>query len=96
MELAEHFARLADEVRNAPYCLMSEVTFFPSGAVSMRVRVNTTRALDLDFSSDTNAFSVGDLPEAAGFNTGYDSRYVDFQSARRALLKLLAREVKEN
>ncbi len=89
MALAEDFARFADKLREGTNGLMSEVTFFPSGAVSMRVRFSTNRAFDLEYIPSQGVFCVDELPQGAGFNTGYRFGYPDFASAKAKMLDLL-------
>lgn len=89
MALAEDFARLADKLREGTTGLMSEVTFFPSGAVSLRVRFTTSRVFDLEYFPSHQMFCVDELPEDAGFNTGYRFSYPDFESAKAKMLGLL-------
>jgi hypothetical protein len=89
MALAEDFARFADKLREGPSGLMSEITFFPMGAVSMRVRFGTNQVFDLDYFPSEGMFCVDELPEDTGFNTGYRFHYRDFESAKAKLLDLI-------
>jgi hypothetical protein len=89
MALAENFARFADKLREVTTGLMSEITMFPSGAVSLRVRFTTNRVFDLEYFPSHQLFCVDELPEDAGFNTAYRFSYPDFESARAKLLALL-------
>jgi hypothetical protein len=89
MGLAEEFARFADKLREGANGLMSEITLFPSGAVSLRVRFTTDRAFDLEYFPSHQMFCVDELPEDAAFNTGYRFSYPDFEPAKAKLLELL-------
>jgi len=89
MALAEDFARFADKLREGPSGLMSEITCFPSGAVSLRVRFSTSRVFDMEYFPSHQMLCVDELPEDAGFNTGYRFSYPDFESAKAKLLDLL-------
>ena len=89
MTVAEDYARLADKLREGTSGLMSEIRFFPTGAVSMRVRLTTNRVFDLDYVPGHQMFCVDELPEDAAFNTGYRYGYPDFESAKIKLLALL-------
>jgi hypothetical protein len=89
MALAEDFARFADKLREGTNGLMSEITFFPSGAVSLRVRFGIKRVFDLEYIPSQGVFCVDELPEDAGFNTGYRFGYHDFVSAKAKMLDLL-------
>ena len=68
---------------------MSEITCFPSGAVSMRIRLNTSRVFDMEYFPSHLMYCVDELPDDAGFNTGYRYGYPDFESAKAKLLDLL-------
>jgi hypothetical protein len=89
MALAEDFARFADKLREGTSGLMSQITFFPSGAVSLRVRFTTTRVFDLEYFPSDQMFCVDELPADAGFNAGYRFGYPDFESAKAKMLDLL-------
>lgn len=88
MTLAEEFARFADKLREGPDGLMSEVTFFPSGAMSMRIRFGA-RLFDIDYQPSQGLFFVDELPEDAGFNTGYRFSFEDFRLAEEKMQNLL-------
>lgn len=88
MGLAEDFARLADELRKSPDGLLIEMSFFPSGAISMRVR-SGSRSFDLDYLASQGMFGVDELEPDAGFESGYRFGFQDFASARAQLLSLL-------
>jgi hypothetical protein len=89
MALAEDVARFADKLREGTNGLMSEITFFPSGAVSLRVRFGAKRMFDLEYIPSQGMFCVDELPDDAGFNTDYRFGYRDFESAKAKLVELL-------
>ena len=89
MSLAENFARLSDTLREGPSGLMTEITSFPSGAVSIRVRFSSSRVFDMEYFPSHQIFCVDELPEDAGFDTGYRFSFPDFESAKTKLLELL-------
>ena len=88
MGLAENFARLADELRRSPDGLLSEISFFPSGAISMRVRAGS-RSFDLDYLASSGMFGVDELEADAGFDCDYRFGFNDFASARAKLLDMV-------
>ncbi|HQU42746.1 MAG TPA: hypothetical protein PK867_08035 [Pirellulales bacterium] len=88
MGLAEDFARFADELRKSSHQLFSEISFFPSGALSMRIH-SGSRLFDLDFFPAESRFGVDELEADAGFNTGYRFSFSDFEAAKAKMLNLL-------
>lgn len=88
MGFAEDFARLADELRRGPNGLLSDISFFPSGAISMRVRMGI-RSFDMDYFPSSRMFGVDELEHEAAFNSGYRFAFHDFASAKTKLLVLL-------
>jgi len=89
MALTDDFACLAGEIRNTAADVNTEITTFPSGAVSLRVR-SGGRVFDMDFLPSYGMFGVGELEADAGFNSGYPFGFPDFASARAKLLDMLA------
>lgn len=88
MRLAENFAQFADELRQGPDGLLSEISIFPSGALSMRARFGS-RFFDLDYFPTQALFCVDELESDAGFDSGYRYGFQDFESAKAKLLYLL-------
>jgi len=88
MALADDVTRLADEVRQGSGNIKTEVTTFPSGAVSLLIRTEG-RAFGLDYLPSYGMFGVDELEADAGFNSGYRFGFKDFESARVKLLDLL-------
>ncbi len=88
MALAEDVARLADEVRQGSENIKTEITTFPSGAVSLLIRAGG-RGFGLDYLPSCGMFGVDELEADAGFNSGYRFGFQDFESARAQLLNLL-------
>lgn len=88
MGLADDFARLADELRGNPHGFLSDVSFFPSGALSMRVHAGA-RLFDFDYFPTQSLFCVDELEADAAFNSGYRYGFQDFDSAKAKLLCLL-------
>jgi hypothetical protein len=89
MPLAEDFARFADKLREGSNGLMSEIRFFPSGAVSMRIQFGMNRFFDLDYLPSQAMFGVDELEGDGGFNTGYRFGFHDFESAKEKMLEML-------
>ena len=89
MALAEDMARLADDLRQGSEDIKTEVTTFPSGAVSLRVQLGG-RVFDLDYLPSYGMFGVDELEGDMGFDTGYRFGFQDFESARTKLLNLLS------
>jgi len=89
MPLAEDFARFADKLREGAGGLLSEVSFFPSGAVTMRIQFGINRWFDLDYFPSYKAFYVDEYLDDGGFDPGYRFGYQDFESAKEKMLELL-------
>ena len=88
MALVDSVARLAEEVRQGSADVNTEITTFPSGAVSLRIRVGG-RAFVLDYFPSYDMFGVDELTGDGGFNSGYRFGLKDFESAKAKLLNLL-------
>lgn len=88
MALNEDVTRFADEVRQGADDISTEITNFPSGAVSLRVRFGG-RIFDLDYLPGKGMFGVDELEGEPGFNTGYRFGFQDFESAKEKMLSLL-------
>ncbi|HEX7448035.1 MAG TPA: hypothetical protein VF306_10845 [Pirellulales bacterium] len=88
MRLAENFARLAGELSESPSGLFSEISVFPSGALSMRVHLGS-RLFDFDYFPSRSLFCVDELEPDAAFDSGYRYGFQDFDSAKAKLLGLL-------
>jgi hypothetical protein len=88
MALFEDVARLADEVRQGSADAKTEITTFPSGAASLRIRVGG-RVFDLDYFPSQGMFGVDELEADAAFNSGYRFGFKDFESAKAKLLQLM-------
>ncbi|HVA49654.1 MAG TPA: hypothetical protein VNH11_25030 [Pirellulales bacterium] len=88
MGFAEDFARFADQLRKSPYECLSEISFFPSGALSMRVRTGS-RSFDLDYFPTESRFCVDELAGDEAFDTGYRFGFDNLEAAKAKLLSLL-------
>jgi hypothetical protein len=88
MALFEDVTRFAEEIRQGSADVQTEITTFPSGAVSLDVRVGG-RAFVLDYFPSYDMFGVDELAGDGGFNSGYRFGFKDFDSARAKLLNLL-------
>ena len=88
MPLTEDVARLADEIRQGAVDVSTEITTFPSGAVSLLARVGG-RAFELVYLPSYAKFAVDELEGDAGFDSGYRFGFQDFASARIKLLDML-------
>jgi hypothetical protein len=95
MALAVDFARFADELRKSPHGFLVEISFFPSGALSMRVDCGS-RLFDLDYFPAESLFCVDELESDAGFNTGYRFGFDNLEHAKAKLLELLGQVHGEN
>lgn len=88
MAFDDDVARLGDEIRQGSSDIKTEITTFPSGAVSLLIRIGG-RAFGLDYLPSYGMFGVDELEADAGFNPGYRFGFQDFESARAKLLNML-------
>jgi len=88
MAFDDEVARLEGEVRQSFSESETALTTFPSGAVSLTVRI-CGRAFVFDYFPSYEMFGVDELGDDDGFNTGYRFGFKDFESARAKLLSLL-------
>ena len=88
MALVDDVACLARELLQDPEYITTEITKFPSGAVSLLVRAEA-RAFELVYLPSYGKFGVDELEANAGFDSGYRFGFQDFASARAKLLSLL-------
>lgn len=88
MLLVDEVARLAEEVAQGSECIKTEITTFPTGAVSLLIRAGA-RAFELVYLPSQGMFGVDELERDAGFDSGYRFGFQDFASARAKLLSLL-------
>src|SRR5437762_13551015 len=77
MAFAEDMARFADEVRQGAEDIKTKITTFPSGAVSLDIRVGG-RVFVVDYLPSYAMFGVDELDDDGGFNSGYRFGYKDF------------------
>ena len=88
MGFAEDVTGFAEEVRQDSEDIKTEITTFPTGAVSLRIRASG-RVFDLDYLPNDGMFGVDELEDDAGFNTGYRYGFPDFESAKAKMRNLL-------
>ena len=88
MALLEDVGRLAEALRQGSADIQTEITTFPSGAVSLDVR-GGGRAFVLDYFPSYEMFGVDELTGDEAFNSGYRFGFKDFSSARAKLLTLI-------
>jgi hypothetical protein len=87
-DVSRDVSRLADDIRQASAEIKTEITTFPSGAVSLDVR-ESERVFVLDYFPSQAMFGVDELDGDGGFNSGYRFGFKDFESARAKLLQLM-------
>ena len=88
MGLVEDTTLLADELGRNFEDVRTEITTFPSGAVSLFVR-SGGRCFNFDYMPSYDMFGVDELRSDDAFNSGYRFGFRGFEPAKAKLLELL-------
>ncbi len=87
MTALDQFALLAREVQRFAG-VTTEITPFPSGAVSLEVRIRD-RMFEIAYFPSHACYCVDEVLEEDGFGTGYRFGFDDFEPARAKLISLV-------